>query len=77
MSKNMVEPERPQIIWRRVACWISKATRTQAHARAYSPTPMHTDQYVIIISFAQQQWFRERASLLRHTYIVCLSVTLR
>jgi hypothetical protein len=31
-SKNMVEPERPQMaVWQRVACWISKATRTQAH----------------------------------------------
>jgi hypothetical protein len=28
MSKNMVVPERPQMaIWRRVARWISKATR--------------------------------------------------
>ena len=33
MSKNLVEPERPQItIWRRLACWISKATRVRAHA---------------------------------------------
>ena len=35
MSKNEVEPQRPQKIWRMpVACWISKATRAQAHARA-------------------------------------------
>ena len=25
-------------IWRRVACWISNATRAQAHARACAPT---------------------------------------
>ena len=35
-------------IWRtRVACWISKASRTHAH----------TDQYVILIAFPRQQWF--------------------
>ena len=42
MSKNMVEPEKPYMtIWRRVACWISKATRVQAHARTSAPTPTH------------------------------------
>ena len=38
MSKNMME--RPQMtIWCRVACWLSKATRVQAHAypRACAP----------------------------------------
>ena len=40
MSKNMVESERLQIaIWRRVACWISKATHAEAHLRARAPTP--------------------------------------
>jgi len=48
------------IIWRmRTACWISKATKT------YS-------EYVIVIDFPLQQWFHERASLLRYTYVVCL-----
>jgi hypothetical protein len=43
MSKNVVEPERPRMtIWRRVACWISKATRAQAHDRA---PPTHTRMY--------------------------------
>ena len=43
MSKNVVEPEKLQAIWRmRVACWISKVTRTKAHARARAPTPTHT-----------------------------------
>jgi hypothetical protein len=44
MSKNVVEPERPQItIWRRVAYWVSKATRAQTHitARASTPTSIH------------------------------------
>ena len=31
----MVEPDKSQkTAWRRVACWISKATFAQAHARA-------------------------------------------
>ena len=35
MSKDMVEPERPQTIRRMsVACWISKAARSKAPARA-------------------------------------------
>ena len=32
----------------------------------------HTDQYIILIAFLQQQWFSERASVLRYTYIACL-----
>ena len=31
LSKNVVEPEKPLTIWRRVVCWTSKATRAQAH----------------------------------------------
>ena len=42
MSKNVVEPERPQMtIWRPVACCIIKATRAQAHACARAPTHTH------------------------------------
>jgi hypothetical protein len=42
-SKNMVEPERPQMtIWRRIACWIRKATRAQLHARPSAHSPKHT-----------------------------------
>ena len=63
----MVEPERPQLtIWLLFARWISKATRAQAQARALHT---HTHKYVIIIAFPLQQWFRERVSLLRYTYI--------
>jgi hypothetical protein len=58
MSKNVVEPERPQkVILRRIACWISKATRVQAHASAIAPTSTHartrthTQKYVIRIAF--------------------------
>ena len=78
MSKNVVEPERPQMtIWRHVACWISEAIRPQAHARAHTPTLTHarTQKYVIFIAFPQQ-WFRERVTMFRYTYIACLSVCL-
>ena len=29
-------------------------------------------EYVIVSAFTLQQWLRERALMLRHTYIVCL-----
>ena len=57
--KNIVEPGRPQKTkWRmRLACWIPKAINTHS-------------EYVILISFPLQQWFHERSSMLRYTYIV-------
>jgi hypothetical protein len=83
MWKNVVEPERPQTtMWRRVACWISKAKRSHAHARARASTHTQTHtlslshtqthKYIIIIAFPLQQLFRERASMLRYTHIACL-----
>jgi hypothetical protein len=50
-------------IWRMQAC-------THARARKHA----HTDQYVILTAFLQQQWFLKRASMLRYTHIVCLLV---
>ena len=45
------------------------------HPRARLPTCTHayahTHKYVILTVFPQQQLFRERASLLRYTYIAC------
>ena len=42
MSKYLVKPETLQItIWRRVECWISKATRAQTRPRP-APTYIHT-----------------------------------
>jgi hypothetical protein len=71
MSKNMVEPERLQkVIWRRVACWISKATRAQAHSSA--PLRPHTHKQARLIAFPRQQELRQRASTLRYTYIAVL-----
>ena len=44
MLKNMMEPERPHTgLWRRVACWISKATRAQAQDSAPAPTSTRTN----------------------------------
>jgi hypothetical protein len=40
------------------ACWILKATDTHS-------------EYIIHIAFPRQQWLRERASILRYTYIAC------
>ena len=60
--ENMVQPDRPHdnIIRRmRLACSITKAPDT------------HSD-YVILLAFPWQQWLRERASMLRYTYIAYL-----
>jgi hypothetical protein len=43
----------------RFACLITKATNTHS-------------EYIILIAFPQQQWLRERASMLRYAYIACL-----
>jgi len=62
-GENIVESGRPQMaIWRmRIACRIPKATNTHS-------------EYVALAPFPLQQWFHERASLLRYTraYIACL-----
>ena len=65
---------------RRIACWISKATRAQAQARACAPTHRHvcmhthahinTEKYVTLIPFPQQ-CYREFASTLCYTCIAC------
>jgi hypothetical protein len=43
----------------RLACWITEATDTHSEC-------------VILIAFPQQQWLRERASVLPYTYIAHL-----
>ena len=59
--KNMVQPDRPRkTIWcMRLACWMTKATKTRP-------------EYIILIAFPLQQWVHERAWMLRYTYIACL-----
>ena len=60
MWKNIVERARPQMTWRmHIAGGIPKATDTHSEC-------------VTLIAFALQQWLRERASVLRYTYISCL-----
>jgi hypothetical protein len=46
----------------RFACWITKATDTHS-------------EHVILTAFPRQQLLRERASVLRYTYIACLVIT--
>jgi len=62
MRKNVVQPDGPQMTtWRtRIACWIAEATNTHS-------------EYVILIAFPRQQWLHESASMLRYTYVHCLS----
>jgi hypothetical protein len=63
ISKNIVESGRPQMTtWRmRILRWIPKATDRNS-------------EYVIPIAFPLQQWFHERTSMLRYTYIACLVI---
>ena len=72
MSKNVVQTEGPQMTSQYGAYALragvaSLYARTRKHA--------HTVQYVILTDFLQQQWFSERASVLRHTYIACIVVS--
>jgi hypothetical protein len=70
-------------IWRiRVACRISKATCTYAHAHAYAPghshARMHARAHTQICNtycFSTATMIRERVSMLRFTYIACLVTT--
>jgi hypothetical protein len=77
MSKVLVASERPQMtIWRRVAYWISKAIRAQVYTSAPHSHPhkhTHTHKYIILIAFPRLQRFRERAFVLRYTYLACLA----
>ena len=61
MWANIVEQDRPQMtIWRmRIACWIPKVTDTLS-------------QYVTLIAFQWQQWFREGASIRSHVHCLCV-----
>jgi len=57
MRKNIVQRDGPQMtIWRmRIACWISKATKTHLEC-------------VILIVFPLQRWLHEGISVLRYKY---------
>ena len=47
-------------------------TRPGTHTDARTHNHAHTDQYVALITFPPQQWFSERALLLRYSYFACL-----
>ena len=47
-------------------------TRLRTHIHARKRKHAHTGQHVIVIAFPQQQWLRERVSMLRYIYIACL-----
>jgi hypothetical protein len=49
-------------------------TRSGTHKHPRTRKHAHTDQYVILIAFTQQQRFREHASTLCYTYIACLVI---
>jgi hypothetical protein len=63
MLESVVKRVRPQMtIWcMNIACWIPKATTTHSSCS-------------IFIAFPLEQWLNERASVLRYTYIACLTV---
>ena len=61
-----------------VACWVSKATCTYAHAHAHAPGYLHTCTHVCTHTpitntycFSTATLIRERSSILRHTYVAC------
>jgi hypothetical protein len=76
MSKNELETRGHK--WRHnmanTRCMLGKQGYTLA--RACSCPRTHTDKYLILIAFTRQQCLRERASMLRYTYIICLITVL-
>ena len=61
MLKNIVQPDKPQMAtWgTRIARWMTKPGDTRS-------------EYVILTASLRQQRLRERASVLRYTYIAYL-----
>jgi hypothetical protein len=47
-------------------------TRAFIRPRAQAPMHAHTDKYVILNFFSTAKMIRQRASVLRYTYVVCL-----
>jgi hypothetical protein len=85
MSKNIVDTEGPQIPLQYgahalrsglarlyVRMYMHTLTRPGTRMHVRMRRHAHTDQYVILVAFPQQQWFRERASILCFAYITCI-----
>ena len=51
-----------------------RAGLARLYARMRTRKHTHTHQYVTLTAFPQQQWFRERGSLLRYTVHSCIVV---
>ena len=59
----------------RVACWISKATRTRMHTPTSPGIRTHAHAGICnSYCFSSATMIRERVSILRYTYIACLVV---
>ena len=84
MSENIVDTEGPEITSQHGAYALRAGlvrlyarmrphtpTRSGTHMHARTGKHAHTGQYVILIAFPQQQRFRQRASVLRYTYLPC------
>ena len=84
MSKNIVKTEGPQMTSQYGAYALRAglarlsarmrmhtATRSGTHVHARTRKHAHTGKYVILMVFPRQQWFHERASMLRYTYMAC------
>jgi hypothetical protein len=65
-----METEGPQMTSQHDA-YVLRAglARLHMHARKHA----HTGQYVTLTAFPQQQWLRERASMLRYTHVHCVT----
>ena len=57
-----------ELVFMRQRAWEN--TQTHAGTRARARTPIH--KYVTLTAFPQQKWLRERATILRYTYIASL-----
>ena len=85
MSKNWVETEEPQMT-SQYSAYALRAGLARLHGRTRMPTPTRPDTHVDaracthrpvsnIYCFFMATVIRERASILRHTYIACLVIT--
>jgi hypothetical protein len=48
------------------------STLPRVRSSPHTHTHTYTQKYVMIFYFPQQRWFRERTSILRHTYVASL-----
>ena len=70
MSKNMMEPDRPQLaIWWHIACWLNKTTCVQVHTCARAPTHTKISNTYCFFTATVVSWTHLNVTL----YIHCLS----